>query len=102
MIRLDQYSSPLGGDRIRARRVTRRRLLRCSLALTVVLAGSGGRASQAASLRKVSPAEAQYQDRPRNGLSCAACALFRPPGACVVVAGTVSPNGWCRFFDLPD
>jgi hypothetical protein len=52
--------------------------------------------------QKVSPDEAEYQDRPKNGLSCAACALFRPPAACAVVAGTISPHGWCRFFDLPD
>jgi hypothetical protein len=52
--------------------------------------------------QKVSPDEAQYQDRPRNGLSGAACVLFRPPAACAVVAGTISPHRWCRFFDLPD
>jgi hypothetical protein len=52
--------------------------------------------------QKMSLAEAQYQDRPKNGLSCAACALFRPPRSCVVVLGDISPNGWCRFFDLPD
>jgi hypothetical protein len=50
----------------------------------------------------MSAAEAQYQNRPKNGFSCAACALFRPPAACVVVTGGISPNGWCRFFDLPD
>jgi hypothetical protein len=55
-----------------------------------------------AAREKMSPAEAQYQDQPKSGLSCAACALFRPPGSCVVVAGAISPNGWCRFFDLPD
>ena len=52
--------------------------------------------------QKASQIEALYQDQPKNGLSCAACALFRPPAACAVVAGTVSANGWCRFFDLPD
>jgi hypothetical protein len=52
--------------------------------------------------QKMSPAEAQYQDRPKNGFSCAACALFRPPGSCVVVEGEISPHGWCKFFDLPD
>jgi hypothetical protein len=52
--------------------------------------------------QKVSQAEALYQDRPRNGFSCAACALFRPPAGCTVVAGVISSNGWCRFFDLPD
>jgi len=50
----------------------------------------------------MSQAAAQYQGRPNAGLSCAACALFRPPAACAVVAGAISPNGWCRFFDLPD
>jgi hypothetical protein len=52
--------------------------------------------------RKVSQAEAFYQDRPNNGLGCAACTFFRPPAACAVVAGAISPLGWCRFFDLPD
>ncbi|MGH7047653.1 MAG: hypothetical protein ACREE2_14825 [Stellaceae bacterium] len=50
----------------------------------------------------VSQREARYQDRPNGGFSCAACALFRPPSSCTVVAGTISPHGWCRFFDLPD
>jgi hypothetical protein len=56
----------------------------------------------AAVLQQVSQAAAQYQDQPRGGFSCAACALFRPPGSCAVVAGAISPHGWCRFFDLPD
>jgi hypothetical protein len=55
-----------------------------------------------AAQRQVSQHEALYQDQPKNGLSCAACALFRPPSSCVVVAGVISPSGWCRFFDLPD
>jgi hypothetical protein len=52
--------------------------------------------------QKMSQAEAEYQDRPKAGLSCAACTLFRPPRFCQVVAGDISPNGWCKFFDLPD
>ena len=52
--------------------------------------------------QKMSQAEAEYQDRPKGGLSCAACTLFRPPRFCQVVAGDISPNGWCKFFDLPD
>ncbi|MGA8380443.1 MAG: high-potential iron-sulfur protein [Stellaceae bacterium] len=56
----------------------------------------------AVAAQKVSQAAAQYQSRPNAGLSCAACALFRPPAACAVVAGAISPKGWCRFFDLPD
>ena len=52
--------------------------------------------------QKMSQAEAEYQDRPKGGLACAACTLFRPPRSCQVVAGDISPNGWCKFFDLPD
>jgi hypothetical protein len=58
--------------------------------------------AQVAAQPRVSPSEAQYQDRPKGGFSCAACALFRPPRSCVVVRGEISPRGWCRFFDLPD
>jgi hypothetical protein len=52
--------------------------------------------------QKMSPAEAEYQDWPKNGLTCAACTLFRPPRSCEVVQGDISPGGWCKFFDLPD
>jgi hypothetical protein len=52
--------------------------------------------------QKMSQADAEYQDRPKNGLTCAACSLFRKPRSCEVVAGDISPEGWCRYFDLPD
>ena len=51
---------------------------------------------------KASQQEAEYQTGPKNGLSCAVCSLFRPPQACELVAGDISPQGWCKFFDLPD
>jgi hypothetical protein len=52
--------------------------------------------------QKMSQSDAEYQDRPKSGLTCAACSLFRPPRSCEVVQGDISPNGWCKFFDLPD
>jgi hypothetical protein len=80
------------------KRLSRRGLL--AVMGSGIVAGYSPRAASAA--QQVSKAEALYQDRPKNGLSCVACALFRPPAACVVVAGAISPHGWCRFFDLPD
>ena len=77
--------------------LVRRRLLRLAAAAVAGWAAPGNPAPQ-----KVSQAEALYQDRPKGGLSCAACTLFRPPAACAVVEGRISPHGWCRFFDLPD
>jgi len=56
----------------------------------------------AAAQQKMSHADAEYQDRPKNGLTCAACSLFRRPRSGEVVEGDISPNGWCKFFDLPD
>jgi len=78
--------------------VLRRTLVRASfsggiLGLAIVLAPAQ---------RKMSQADAEYRDRPKNGLTCAACSLFRRPRSCEVVEGDISPNGWCKFFDLPD
>jgi hypothetical protein len=52
----------------------------------------------AAAQSKVDKATAKYQDKPNNGQSCAQCNFFRPPKACQLVEGDVSPSGWCSFF----
>jgi hypothetical protein len=70
--------------------------------LVVALAAAGGRDGIAEAPSKTSQAAAQYQDHPRGGLSCIGCTFFRRPRSCQVVEGEISPNGWCRLFDLPD
>jgi High potential iron-sulfur protein len=47
---------------------------------------------------KVKKAVAKYQDTPKNGQKCADCNFFRPPKACQLVEGDISPDGWCSFF----
>ncbi len=47
---------------------------------------------------KMAQAAAQYQTSPKGDASCATCALFKPPSTCTLVDGTISPNGWCRFY----
>ncbi len=81
-------------------RLRRRVLLRAGISgLTVAaLLGRVGVSAQV----KASQQEAAYQPGPSHGMSCQVCSLFRPPRACVVVAGDISPTGWCRFFALPD
>ncbi len=32
------------------------------------------------------------------GKKCSGCALFKAPGACSVVKGKISPNGYCIAF----
>jgi hypothetical protein len=51
---------------------------------------------------KISQADAQYQPTPKGMFSCATCTFFIKPQSCKLVAGTISPMGWCKLFDLPD
>jgi hypothetical protein len=51
---------------------------------------------------KIPQAEAQYQPTPKGMFSCGVCTFFVKPRACKVVAGDISPDGWCKLFDLPD
>lgn len=45
-----------------------------------------------------------YQDHPNETKHCANCMQFIPPaagqqsGTCQIVAGPISPNGWCMAF----
>lgn len=59
-------------------------------------------ADDAKTQAKATQQDAEYQPTPNNGLVCEVCSLFRPPRACEIVAGDINPNGWCKFFDLPD
>jgi hypothetical protein len=78
-------------------------VLRRVLVQAVVFGGLTGVAFRPArAQQKLSKAAADYQDAPKDGLTCAACSLFRPPWSCAAVEGEISPNGWCKFFDLPD
>ncbi|WP_085026547.1 twin-arginine translocation signal domain-containing protein [Ensifer aridi] len=43
--------------------------------------------------------EAAYQNSPNRGRRCAGCTHFLEPNACEIVAGEISPNGWCRFHE---
>ncbi|MGB7757607.1 MAG: high-potential iron-sulfur protein [Salinisphaera sp.] len=46
----------------------------------------------------------QYQDTPKGNQKCSNCSLYIPGssanamGHCKVVAGKVSPNGWCSAW----
>ncbi|MHB8236575.1 MAG: iron oxidase [Acidithiobacillus ferrivorans] len=43
-------------------------------------------------------AAVQYQDTPKGKAHCSVCAQFIAPHGCKVVAGNISPNGWCVAF----
>ena len=80
--------------------LSRRRLLPSLLGAGAALAAalSLGSADGADAQSKVKKAVAKYQDKPKNGQKCADCRFFRPPKACQLVEGDISPDGWCAFF----
>lgn len=53
---------------------------------------------------KGSKAQYKYQDTPKDGKKCAQCTFFLPgksasaDGACKIVDGSISPNGWCMAY----
>jgi hypothetical protein len=41
---------------------------------------------------------AKYQDDPKGSQQCAERSFFVAPNSCKIVAGKISPKGWCQFF----
>jgi hypothetical protein len=82
----------------------RRRLLRQAGVLPVLAAlpllGSEGSARAGSG----SKSDFHYQDHPNEGKHCAGCVAFHAPaagqafGTCNIVAGPISPDGWCMAF----
>ena len=69
--------------------------MRTSMATAVggVMAAAGARAQD-----KIAQAQVQYQATPKDGNKCSTCVNFDAPAACKIVAGTISPNGWCIAY----
>jgi hypothetical protein len=49
--------------------------------------------------QKLAKSVMQYQDTPKNGQRCDECVYFKPPSACGLIEGTISPQGWCTAFN---
>jgi hypothetical protein len=76
-------------------KVTRREALKHIIvlpALAGALAAGEGAIADASDNKK----QFRYQDHPGpKGQKCSQCRFFREPGACKIVTGKISPNGWC-------
>jgi hypothetical protein len=54
--------------------------------------------STSAKQSKLAQTDIGYRDRPNGGQRCDLCVNWQAPSACKVVAGTISPSGWCGLF----
>lgn len=74
---------------------SRRAVLKTGLG---VIAAGVTAATTASAQDKLAPALVQYQTTPKGGQMCINCVQFSPPNACKVVAGVITPQGWCVAF----
>ncbi|HVA28517.1 MAG TPA: high-potential iron-sulfur protein [Candidatus Baltobacteraceae bacterium] len=82
--------------------LTRRELLSSLIGLPALagLAVATGAVAEA----KGSKAQFQYQNHPNGSQACMGCSYFvagktaTAPGTCRVVAGPISPHGWCTAY----
>ena len=78
---------------------TRRSLLKTGLAaIGGVVAASGAIAQSKLAQDKIAQNLVQYQTTPKDGQKCSTCVNFEAPNTCKIVAGTISPEGWCIAF----
>lgn len=73
---------------------SRRAILRGG-ALAVLAFGVPARAE---AQPKIDPKLVKYQPKPKAGQECAHCLHFVAPDGCKMVAGKISPKGWCALF----
>jgi hypothetical protein len=75
---------------------SRRLVLRSGMG--AIAAGLVARVGAAQQPTKLAQNVVMYQDHPKGSQKCSICAHFIPPNACQIVAGDISPNGWCGVF----
>ena len=80
---------------------SRRSVLRAGLTM-VAAAGAAGAAlaggTAAAQSALLAQTVVQYQETPKGAAMCSLCVNFVAPHACKIVAGNISPNGWCVAY----
>jgi hypothetical protein len=77
--------------------LSRRGLLKAAVAGSGVVLAAAIVGPTAASA-KVAQRSVSYRGAPNGTARCANCTLWQPPAACKVVAGVISPNGWCSIY----
>ncbi len=72
---------------------TRRTLLAAGIAVI-----GGAVSTPARAQEKIAQNLVQYQTSPKDGAQCNKCVNWVEPNACKIVAGTISPSGWCVAY----
>lgn len=79
-------------------RLSRRGLLRGGIGLACGAIGAAA-ASAAPPEAKLAQEQVSYQPSPKGDRKCSGCFNYEGDGNCRVVAGPISPDGWCRLWN---
>ncbi len=74
---------------------SRRDMLRSGM---MIVAGATVASTARAQDEKIAQELVQYQNEPKDGQKCNMCAQWVDPNACKIVAGKISPNGYCVAY----
>ncbi len=79
---------------------SRRDMLRTGMIIAVGATGvaASGIPTARAEDEKIAQELVQYQNEPKDGQKCNICAQWVEPNACKIVAGKISPNGYCVAY----
>jgi hypothetical protein len=77
---------------------TQRRAVLRAAGLAAMAAPVAIVAAPAVAQDKLQGAMVMYQATPKDGQRCDGCLHWQPPNACAIVAGVISPQGWCAVW----
>lgn len=81
------------------RSFSRRRFVERVALVTIVMLAAIPSRRNARAQTKMSQQQAGYQDQPKGEQRCADCRHFvEEQGACRLVDGSISPDGWCTLW----
>ena len=78
--------------------VLSRRLLLASLLAAAARLTPARAEDEVPEAEKIPQKDALYQTHPKGPQRCQICLQFKPPNACKIVQGQITPQGWCQYF----
>jgi len=78
--------------------VLSRRLLLASLLAAATRPTPAWADDEVPEAEKIPQKDALYQTHPKGPQRCQICLQFKPPHACKIVQGQITPQVWCQYF----
>ena len=78
--------------------ISRRGVLGHGAFLAGGAAVAGGILVATSATAKISQKGVSYQATPKGAARCDKCKFWKPPAACTLVDGVISPAGWCTLY----